>query len=136
LVLNILKSDWLSSHIREDSHLTKKFIDSCFLKENLTSSRKEIPILLKGTLFQLKVWRTLLSVTFSELCSYSHIASIMNKATAVRAVATAVARNKIAYFIPCHRIISKSGDFGNYRWGRNLKKILLAFEASYKKDLL
>ena len=134
--LKNLELDWKTSKISKDSTRTQKFIDCYLSKKSLTSQKKKVPLLLKGTAFQIKVWECLLSVPFGECLSYSQIASAIHKESAVRAVASAVAKNKIAYFIPCHRIIPKSGGFGNYRWGKSLKKSLLAFEISFVNSLL
>lgn len=83
-------------------------------------------LLLIGTEFQCKVWKELLKIQNGETVSYSQLALSMGIATSTRAVASAVARNKIAYFVPCHRVIPISGRVGNYRWGTNIKKLLLS----------
>jgi O-6-methylguanine DNA methyltransferase len=85
-------------------------------------------LLLVGTEFQIKVWRALLNVPTATTISYEQLAIDLGVPSAVRAVASAVARNEISYFIPCHRVIHKSGDIGNYRWGASLKKKLLENE--------
>ena len=91
--------------------------------------KKPLRLLLKGSHFQLKVWEALLSIPESHLASYQTIASSIEKPTAVRAVASAVAKNRIAYLIPCHRIIKQNGDFGQYRWNKYRKQALIAWEA-------
>lgn len=87
-----------------------------------------LPILLSGTNFQLKVWEALLRVPSGGLCSYSDLAQLMGRPTATRAVASAVARNHIAYLIPCHRVIRSMGEFGQYRWGAARKRAIVGWE--------
>ena len=76
-----------------------------------------------GTDFQLNVYKELLKV--SQLISYEELAERAHSKAAVRAVASAVANNPIPLFIPCHLIIYKSGAWGNYRYGKELKKQLI-----------
>jgi AraC family transcriptional regulator, regulatory protein of adaptative response / methylated-DNA-[protein]-cysteine methyltransferase len=86
------------------------------------------PLDLKGTPFQLKVWRALLTIPFGSTVSYQKVAQLMGRPTATRAVASAITQNKIALLIPCHRVIKSSGDLSGYRWGRDRKKALIDWE--------
>lgn len=97
-------------------------------KNNKGSGR--IALHLKGTAFQLKVWRALLRIPLGELASYSSVAKGIQKDKAVRAVGTAIANNPVAYLIPCHRVIQASGLFGQYRWGEAKKTSLIGWEAA------
>ena len=94
---------------------------------------KPLSLLLRGTPFQQKVWSALLDIPSGKTVSYSFIAKTIEKPTAVRAVANAIANNPISYIIPCHRVISKSGALHGYRWGLTLKKKLLLQE---KEEIL
>lgn len=98
-----------------------------FTKEN----RKEalIPLHLKGTPFQLKVWEALLKIPEARLMTYGQIAKEIGQPGASRAVGTAIGSNPIAYIIPCHRVIQQSGIIGGYRWGSNRKSALIGYEA-------
>jgi len=87
---------------------------------------------LRGTNFQIKVWEALLRIPPAALASYADIASAIGQPTAQRAVASAVARNPVAYLIPCHRVIRSSGAFGAYRWGAAKKKALVGWEAAQR----
>lgn len=87
-------------------------------------------LLLKGTAFQLEVWSCLMQIPRGTTWSYEEVAQCIGKKSAVRAAASAVARNPIAYLIPCHRVIRKSGALGQYRWGTPLKKRLLEHEST------
>ena len=100
-----------------------EFIDQIFNKDSVN-----IPIYIEGTEFQRKVWEAARKIPFGTTATYSDIAVMINHPRAVRAVGTALGNNKIAYIIPCHRIVSKSSDALNYRWGGHVKKALLAWE--------
>lgn len=93
---------------------------------------KPLKILLKGTEFQLKVWRALLEIPFAALSTYSQIAKKVGAPKAYRAVGTAIGNNPISIFIPCHRVVRVSGDLGGYRWGLHRKKTLLDWEQSFE----
>lgn len=81
--------------------------------------------LLVGTDFQIKVWQTLLQIPDNTTWSYQELAQIAGYPRAWRAVANAIGQNNIAFFVPCHRIIRKNGELGGYRWGIEIKKLLL-----------
>lgn len=87
-----------------------------------------VPLLLKGTNFQIKVWEALLRVPPGSVTSYQRLARAIGNPTASRAVGTAVGANPIAYLIPCHRVILNTGAFGNYRYGTPRKKAILGWE--------
>ncbi len=91
-----------------------------------------IPLILEGTNFQVKVWEALLAIPAGHAASYEDVAASMGRPTAVRAVASAVAANHIAYLIPCHRVLRKNGDTGEYRWSATRKKALLGWEAAHR----
>ncbi|NNG04614.1 MAG: methylated-DNA--[protein]-cysteine S-methyltransferase [Inquilinus sp.] len=92
-----------------------------------------LPLLLHGTNFQIKVWQALLSIAPGQVASYEDVARSIGRPTAVRAVARAVAGNPIAFLIPCHRVIRKTGALHNYRWGADRKRALLAWEAGRRE---
>jgi len=81
-----------------------------------------------GTPFQTQVWQTLLQLKPGELVSYQQLANRIGRPGAVRAVGTAVGRNPIAWLIPCHRVIRKNGDSGQYHWGAARKKQMIQTE--------
>lgn len=92
-----------------------------------------LPLHLKGTPFQLKVWQALLSIPAGKLSSYGELAAQIGKPTAARAVGTAIGHNPVAVLIPCHRVIRESGIIGGYRWQRGRKMALLAKELGAKE---
>ncbi len=87
-----------------------------------------LPLDLRATAFQLKVWRELQTIPLGETRSYSEIAAAIGQPSASRAVANACARNPVALLIPCHRIIRADSSLGGYRWGIERKRTLLDIE--------
>lgn len=79
--------------------------------------------LLVGTLFQRTVWQMLAQCNDEQL-TYEQLATLVGKPKAHRAVANALARNNIAYFIPCHKVIRKDGSLGAFKWGLEKKRLL------------
>ncbi|CAG9861484.1 unnamed protein product [Phyllotreta striolata] len=106
--------------IREKSHL-------------FDSEQLDIKVTLKGTLFEMRVWEYLVHVPRGKTVFYEEVAKGIGKSKSVRAVAKAVAKNRIAYFVPCHRVIYKNLKLGNYKWGEDLKRKLLANEKQTAK---
>ncbi len=88
------------------------------------------PLHLIGAPFQIKVWEALLRIPSGHVTTYSELARAIGHPTAVRAVGTAVGRNPISLFIPCHRALRKSGGLGGYHWGLPVKRAILAWEAA------
>jgi AraC family transcriptional regulator of adaptative response/methylated-DNA-[protein]-cysteine methyltransferase len=84
----------------------------------------------RGTPFQVRVWRALLQVPGGSLVSYQQLAAAIGRPTAARAVGSAVGQNPIAYLIPCHRVIRQSGLLGCYHWGLDRKRALIAWETA------
>lgn len=87
-----------------------------------------LPLDMRGTAFQMKVWQFLLSIGEGDVLSYSEVAAGIDKPKAVRAVASACAKNRIAVLIPCHRVLRGDGSLGGYRWGLERKRALLDAE--------
>lgn len=88
------------------------------------------PMVLIGAPFQIKVWEALLRVPSGQVTTYSELARAVGHPAAVRAVGTAVGRNPISLFIPCHRALRKSGGLGGYHWGLPVKRAILAWESA------
>ncbi len=83
---------------------------------------------LRGTNFQLQVWRALLRIPEGALVSYGQLARRLGRPTASRALASAVGRNPVAYLVPCHRVLRSTGALGGYRWGLTRKRAILGRE--------
>ena len=84
----------------------------------------------RGTNFQLAVWRALLRVPPGQVVTYGRLAEEVRSAQAARATGSAVGRNPVAFLIPCHRVIRAEGITGDYAWGVTRKRCMLAWEAS------
>ena len=81
-----------------------------------------------GTEFQQAVWNALQEIPIGDTTTYAKIADTINRPKAVRAVGTAIGANPIAFLIPCHRVIRTDGGLGGYRWGLEIKKMMLEWE--------
>ena len=90
----------------------------------------QVKLHLKGSVFQVKVWETLLKVPLGRLTTYSSIAAQVNAPDASRAVGSAVGSNPVAFLIPCHRVIQATGVLGQYHWGPVRKKAMIGWEAA------
>jgi AraC family transcriptional regulator of adaptative response/methylated-DNA-[protein]-cysteine methyltransferase len=92
-----------------------------------------LPLDIRGTLFQQRVWQALQKIPAGETRSYSEIAKAIGSPKAVRAVAGACAANAIAVIIPCHRVVRSDGNLSGYRWGLERKQKLLQQETKHDK---
>ncbi len=104
--------------------------EALFIFNQDWSKLSEIKLHLKGTSFQIKVWETLLKIPMGEISTYTGIAEKLNNPKASRAVGSAVARNPVAFLIPCHRVIRATGEFGQYHWGSTRKTAMIGWEAA------
>ncbi len=121
-----LKKQWKNAQIIQDQKATRDYIDKIF---GSRSQRSRLSLYVKGTNFQIKVWEALLKVPQGAVVSYEALAASIGRPKAVRAVANAVGRNPIAFLIPCHRVIRKTGSIGGYRWGIGKKIAILLWES-------
>ncbi|HYZ33508.1 MAG TPA: bifunctional DNA-binding transcriptional regulator/O6-methylguanine-DNA methyltransferase Ada [Crenalkalicoccus sp.] len=92
-----------------------------------------LPLDLRGTAFQRRVWEALQAIPFGETRSYGEVAVAIGAPRAVRAVARACAQNHVSLAVPCHRVVGKDGDLTGYRWGVPRKRALLAKEGAARK---
>lgn len=90
----------------------------------------ELPLDIRGTALQMQVWQFLAAIPAGEVRTYAEVAQALGRPRAVRAVANACARNRIALLIPCHRVIRSDGGLGGYRWGLERKAALLHAEGA------
>jgi len=117
-----LKNTWNNACFTQDDKKVQEYLDRIFIK------KEKVDLFVKGTNFQINVWKAILNIKSAEVTSYSDVAALIGKPKAVRAVASAIGSNHLAFLIPCHRVISKSAAMGGYRWGIERKKVLLAYE--------
>jgi AraC family transcriptional regulator, regulatory protein of adaptative response / methylated-DNA-[protein]-cysteine methyltransferase len=93
-----------------------------------------LSVLVRGTNFQVRVWEALLRIPPGSVATYEDIATAVGNSGAIRAVGTAIGRNPVAYLIPCHRVIRKTGVFGSYHWGATRKVAMLVRETAPNAD--
>ncbi len=124
-----LKREWPQAEFVEDRLGMAPVIQRIFAPLRVDEPRK-LHLLLKGSNFQIHVWRALLAIPSGAIVTYQDVAAHISNPSAARAVGNAVAHNPISYIIPCHRVIRKVGEIHNYRWGAARKKAMLGWEAS------
>jgi AraC family transcriptional regulator of adaptative response/methylated-DNA-[protein]-cysteine methyltransferase len=90
--------------------------------------RLDLPIDVRATAFQMKVWQYLQSIPYGSVESYAEVAAGLGQPGAARAVARACSQNRVALAIPCHRVIRGTGELGGYRWGLERKRVLIDLE--------
>lgn len=122
------KEIWAKADLIEDNEKAQESLNNIFVE------KKKFDLYVKGTNFQINVWKALLNIPNGTIASYEDIAKSINKPKAARAVASAIGSNHIGYLIPCHRVLAKSGAMSGYRWGVERKKILVAYEAIKSKE--
>lgn len=122
------KELWENANLVHDDLKAQTYLENIFI------NNKKYNLLVKGTNLQINVWKALLNLPNGVIATYQDIANYVEKPNAVRAVASAIGQNHIGYLIPCHRVIAKSGAMSGYRWGIERKKILIAYESTYKES--
>jgi AraC family transcriptional regulator, regulatory protein of adaptative response / methylated-DNA-[protein]-cysteine methyltransferase len=123
-----LRSDYPKAVLRRDRKALKKPVYSLLQCLNGSVSMDCLPLDLKATAFQRKVWQALQQIPRGQTKSYQQIARAIGQPTAARAVARACAGNPVAVAIPCHRVVRGNGQLAGYRWGLERKLRLLALE--------
>ncbi len=117
-----LQTTWNKATFIQDDKKAQVLLDKIFIK------KEKISLFVKGTNFQINVWKAILNIKSGDISTYSDVAQRIGKPKAVRAVATAIGSNHVGFLIPCHRVISKTAAMGGYRWGIDRKKVLLSYE--------
>lgn len=127
--LELLHCKFVGCKLEEGQH---PFIDSALMFfQDFFSGREslcDVPLDLRGTPFQLRVWEALRGIPRGEMTTYAEIARRIGCPQSARAVGNAVGANPIAVFVPCHRVVRSDGMPGGYRWGIGRKKALLDIE--------
>jgi AraC family transcriptional regulator of adaptative response/methylated-DNA-[protein]-cysteine methyltransferase len=123
-----LTRHWPNAAWRRDDAAAGPLLALIFARGQAPASRQPLRALVKGTDFQVRVWRALLRVPPGGLTTYGHLASAIGAPSAARAVGSAVAANDLAWLIPCHRVIRQTGAIGEYRWGATRKQAMIAWE--------
>jgi AraC family transcriptional regulator of adaptative response/methylated-DNA-[protein]-cysteine methyltransferase len=124
---------WKNARIVEDRAGTRSLVARIY-DPAMWSSSSPLPVLVKGTNFQIKVWEALLKIPVGTVVTYEDIAFYIGFPKAVRAVGNAVGKNPVSFVIPCHRVIRKTAEVGNYGGGPARKKAMLGWEAAIKME--
>jgi AraC family transcriptional regulator of adaptative response/methylated-DNA-[protein]-cysteine methyltransferase len=128
--LDTLRREWPGAALVPDEKLVVRMAAALFPPQRMSRPQPPLSLLIKGTNFQIKVWSALLRIPPGVVTSYGRLAGLLGNPGSTRAVAGAVARNPIAYLIPCHRVIREIGALGGYRWGVTRKKAILGWESA------
>ncbi len=124
--LAALKQHWPAAELAEQPAATSAAIDLAFYHSQTAS--QSIMLHIKGTNLQIRVWEALLRIPFGRVTAYSDVAASIGQPRAVRAVASAIGQNPISYWIPCHRVLRKTGAIGGYGGGIGRKRAMLVWE--------
>jgi AraC family transcriptional regulator, regulatory protein of adaptative response / methylated-DNA-[protein]-cysteine methyltransferase len=127
------KATLLAASRRAQKHLAQ-WMTALTAHLERKAPRPDLPLDLRGTAFQLRVWNFLCSVPPGETKSYRQVAEAVGRPRAVRAAASACAANRLALLVPCHRILRQDGQLGGYRWGVERKAKLLASEQATQNE--
>lgn len=124
-----LRKDWPEADLRQDTAGTGAIAERLF-RPLSSGTGRPLALLVRGSNFQVKVWRALLEVPFGAVTSYRQIAARLGAPGSSRAVGGAVGANPVAWLIPCHRVIRETGLLGGYHWGLDRKAAMLGWEAA------
>jgi len=129
-----LAAEFPAARIRKDRSTLEDAVTAILGYLDGSEPHLALPLDIRATAFQRRVWQELQRIPYGETRSYADIARRIGHPTASRAVARACATNPAALVIPCHRVVREDGDLGGYRWGLDRKKALIAHEAGTGKD--
>lgn len=124
--LKELKFGLSRAEFREDASEAQSWLNRIFDR----CENRPLPVWLRGSPFQLKVWEALLSIPEGMHGSYGSIACQIGSPGAARAVGSAIGSNPVSWLIPCHRVIRSLGEIGGYRWGSSTKQAMIGLEAA------
>ena len=123
-----LQEDWPRARLKRGDSVASRIAAAVFEHPQNGESRPGLRAFVRGTAFQVKVWRALLRVQAGMLVTYGGLASLVDRPAASRAVGSAVGKNPLACLIPCHRVIRETGVLGGYRWGPLRKRAMISRE--------
>lgn len=124
-----LRAAWPHAQLVPDTRGTAALARRLFAPL-VRDAEQPLAVLVKGTNFQIQVWRALLALPAGSVTTYGDLAAALHMPDAARAVGAAVGANALAWLIPCHRVIRASGALSGYRWGMERKATMLAWEAA------
>jgi len=123
-----LNAQWPAAKLVNQASETTQMVEALFAGKQTING--PLSLYVKGTNFQINVWRALLQIEPGCINSYGQVATAVGKPEAYRAVGTAIGSNPIAFFIPCHRVLQQSGQIGGYLWGETRKHAIHAWESA------
>ncbi len=123
-----LAKEFPGADIAREDRVLRPWIESLLRHLAGRDLHPQLPLDIRATAFQRRVWNYLQTIPYGSTRSYAQVARAIGKPSAARAVARACATNPVAVAIPCHRVVRASGDLGGYRWGISRKRVLLAME--------
>ncbi len=125
--LEQLLADWPSARLVEDQSVPV-VLDRALAALAAGDKPEAMRVMVRGTNFQVQVWRALLRIPLGFTVSYGELAAELGRPSGARAVGSAVGANRIGFLIPCHRVLRAGGALGGYRWGEPTKRAILAWE--------
>jgi AraC family transcriptional regulator of adaptative response/methylated-DNA-[protein]-cysteine methyltransferase len=129
-----LERSWPEAHLFADAVEARRLASHVFRRG--TPDAAPVSLAVRGTNFQIAVWRALLRIPPASLVTYGDLARAIGRPKAARAVGAAVGANPCAFVIPCHRVIRQSGEMGGYRWGLTRKHAINAWESAASDGML
>jgi AraC family transcriptional regulator, regulatory protein of adaptative response / methylated-DNA-[protein]-cysteine methyltransferase len=123
-----LRTEFHAAEIHRDDKALREYVEPLLAAIRGENTTIDLPLDIRATAFQRKVWETLKKIPSGETRSYTDVAREIGEPSAVRAVARACASNPVAVAVPCHRVVSSDGELAGYRWGIERKKKLLERE--------
>ena len=123
-----LREEFSAAEVRRDDAALQPYVQPLLASLRGEDTTIDLPLDIRATAFQKRVWEALRTIPAGETRSYTDVARTIGNPKAVRAVARACASNPVAVVVPCHRVVSKSGESSGYRWGVERKKKLLEQE--------
>lgn len=127
LALRLAKS-FKFCNLQRDDHRARQLALAVFGGARERSAPSPLRLHLCGSQFDLEVWQALLAKDCSDVLAYGELAAVINRPQAVRAVASAVGRNRLSWIVPCHHVLARNG-LGGYHWGLDRKRALLIWES-------
>ncbi len=131
-----LQQEWPQAKFEWNNERAARLSAPLFAEPGAAVHEAPLRSYVRGTGFQIRVWRALLQIPRGSVISYGQLANALGQPGAARAVGTAVSRNPLAYLIPCHRVIRQTGVLGEYRWDPIRKKAMLAWESVHRQPAL
>lgn len=123
-----LRAEFPAADLRRDETHLNEWVQALLRHLEGQQPHLELPLDVRATAFQWRVWQALRDIPYGEARSYQQIAAAIGQPTAARAVGSACARNPVSLVIPCHRAVREDGGLGGYRWGLSRKAALLERE--------